>query len=159
GVSRRGPGSGRPADPPVVVGRIAGLSGKRHRSPSTRGGVDSAGTQAVGAEMTRGVMNRWQTIRKSSLGRHDHTRAYAALVLAGPYEEAGDLGHYEVQAGDVVLHDEFEAHLDRFAGGAATVLNLTIPAGLVFHPGVAQVADPEGVVRLAEKGRREALQC
>jgi len=92
------------------------------------------------------------------LGRHLHTEAYAALVLDGAYEEAGDLGHYEVRAGDVVFHDEFEGHLNRFPRRGATVLNLRIPAGEVCYSGLARVANPDDVARLAEKGHREAVQ-
>jgi hypothetical protein len=42
----------------------------------------------------------WQSIRASALGRHVHEEAYAALVLSGGYEEAGDHGRFQVKAGD-----------------------------------------------------------
>jgi hypothetical protein len=66
-------------------------------------------------------MRVWQTIPPPLIGRHVHTRAYAALVLSGCYEEAGDSGRHRVQAGNVVLHEAFEAHLDRIPLGSKPV--------------------------------------
>jgi hypothetical protein len=40
--------------------------------------------------LTQTPMRMWQTIRTSALGRQVHKHAYAALVLSGCYEEAGD---------------------------------------------------------------------
>jgi len=59
-------------------------------------------------------MRRWQTIHSRELARHVHAGSYAALVLSGRYEEAGDHGRFQVQVGDVVFHGRFEAHLNRF---------------------------------------------
>jgi hypothetical protein len=73
-------------------------------------------------------MRMWQTIRASVLGRHVHEKAYAALVLSGGYEEAGDRGRFQVKAGDVIFHEPFEAHLDRFSEKGAAVLNIPIPS-------------------------------
>ncbi len=99
----------------------------------------------------------WQTIRTSVLGRHAHEEAYAALVLSGGYEEAGDNGRFQVKAGDVVFHGRFEAHLDRFSDTGAVVLNLPLPPGCSYTPGIARVADPDSVARVAERSRRGAL--
>jgi AraC-like DNA-binding protein len=103
-------------------------------------------------------MRTWQTIHCASLARHTHEGKYAAVVLDGAFEEAGDQGRFRVQAGDVVLHDRFEAHLDRFSPAGARVLNLALPAGREFSPGVARVADLDLVVRVAETDRTEAAQ-
>jgi AraC-like DNA-binding protein len=103
------------------------------------------------------VMSLWQTIRTSSLGRHSHHGAYAALVLSGGYEEAGDQGRFRVQAGDVILHDRFEAHLDRFIASGAVLLNLPLADGQSFRPGIAKASDPDCVVRAAEKCQAEAI--
>jgi hypothetical protein len=54
-------------------------------------------------------MRTWQTLRTPLIGRHVHKRAYAALVLSGCYEEAGDSGRHRVQVGNVVLHEAFES--------------------------------------------------
>ena len=99
----------------------------------------------------------WQTIRASALGRHVHEKAYAALVLSGEYEEAGDRGRFRVKAGDVIFHDQFEAHLDRFSETAVVVLNLRLPVGCSYTPGIAGVADADSVARVAEKSCRDAL--
>jgi AraC-like DNA-binding protein len=101
-------------------------------------------------------MQVWQTIRTPIIGRHVHKRAYAALVLSGCYEEAGDSGRHRVQAGDVVLHEGFEAHLDRFPTSGAVVLNVPLPAQYAFRSGVGRVDDPDAIVRLVEKDDSEA---
>ncbi len=101
-------------------------------------------------------MRVWQTIRPPLIGRHVHKRAYAALVLSGCYEEAGDSGRHRVQAGNVVLHDAFEAHLDRIPTSGALVLNVPLPAQYGFRSGVGRVEDPDAIVRLVEKGDSEA---
>ena len=82
---------------------------------------------------------------------------YAALELCGGYEEAGDNGRFAVKAGNVVFHDRFEAHLDRFSREGATVLNLRLdhcdcPAG------IASVADPDLVARVAERDQGAAVK-
>jgi AraC-like DNA-binding protein len=102
-------------------------------------------------------MRVWQTIDTPVLTRHSHDEAYAAVVLSGGYEEAGDQGRFRVEAGDVILHDRFEAHLNRLPGSMAVVLNLPLPPGLLFAPGAAQVADPDEIVRSAERDRTGAV--
>jgi AraC-like DNA-binding protein len=101
-------------------------------------------------------MRMLQTIRASAMGRHVHKQAYAALVLSGCYEEAGDLGCFRVRAGDVVLHDAFEAHLDRFPSSGAKVLNISLPTRSTLHPGLGRVDDPDAIVRIAESNEAEA---
>jgi AraC-like DNA-binding protein len=99
-----------------------------------------------------------QTIRTSALGRHVHKHAYAALVLSGCYEEAGDLGRLRVRAGDVVLHDGFEAHLDRFPASGAKILNIALPARSQFQAGLGTIDDPDSIVRIAENNEVEAAE-
>lgn len=101
-------------------------------------------------------MRMLQTIRASAMGRHVHKQAYAALVLSGCYEEAGDLGRLRVQAGDVVLHDGFEAHLDRFPVSGVKLLNISLPVQSAFHPGLGRIDDPDSIVRIAEENEAEA---
>lgn len=103
-------------------------------------------------------MRGWQTIRSARLDRHEHRQAYAAIVLAGAYEEAGDGGLIRVEAGDVVLHDGFEAHLNRFSGTGATVLNLQLPAEWEFVAGRRRVDDVDGLVRASESSGAEAAR-
>lgn len=101
-------------------------------------------------------MRTWQTIRNSTFPRHSHQKSYAALVLSGDYEEAGDQGRFYVRAGEVVLHDCFEAHLNRFSASGARVLNLPLSAAHSFKPGVARVEDMDLLVRTAEHDQAEA---
>jgi AraC-like DNA-binding protein len=98
----------------------------------------------------------WQTIRVSAFGRHVHEKAYASLVLAGEYEEAGDFGRFRIKAGDVVFHEPFEAHLDRFTVTGAVVLNLKL-ADCSSARGIARVPDPDYVARIAEKSPENAV--
>src|ERR1700688_3937643 len=81
-------------------------------------------------------MRVWQTIRAPLISRHVHKRAYAALVLSGCYEEAGDSGRHRAQPGNVLLHEAFEAHLDRIS-----------TLGAVIGRGEG----PDAIVRLVEK--------
>jgi AraC-like DNA-binding protein len=61
-----------------------------------------------------------------------------------------------VQAGNVVLHAAFEAHLDRIPTSGAVVLNVSLPAQYALRSGVGRVHDPDAIVRLVEKGDLEA---
>ena len=61
-----------------------------------------------------------------------------------------------MQAGDVVFHDHFDGHLNRFARGGAAVLNLYLNASGSFVSGVAQAADIDFVVRTARRSKQDA---
>lgn len=91
--------------------------------------------------------------------RHRHARAYAALVLSGDYVEAGDAGRRRVTAGEVVLHDGFEAHANQFGARGATVLNLPLPDGWTSPAAFMRIADPDAVVRAAERDAHEAVRA
>ena len=56
----------------------------------------------------------------------------------------------------MVLHEPFEAHLDRIPTPGAVILNVYLPAHYAFRPGVGTVYDPDAIVRLAEKSEHEA---
>jgi AraC-like DNA-binding protein len=99
-----------------------------------------------------------QTIRRSYLERHVHIEPYAALVISGNYEEAGDNGRFVVSTGNVLFHDAFEGHLNRFRGYGATILNLPLHRGCSERRGLRRVDDPDRVVRLAEKNRQDAVE-
>jgi AraC-like DNA-binding protein len=87
--------------------------------------------------------------------RHRHDRAYAAVILSGSYEESGSRGRFRVGPGDVLLHDAFDAHLDRFCSRGAQILNLLVE-GLSPGPGIGHIADPDAIVRIAERDVAEA---
>jgi len=103
-------------------------------------------------------MRMWQTIRSSFLKRHVHAGRYVALVLSGGYEEAGDQGRFHVQIGEALFHDRLEKHLDRFPKAGAVILNLPLPKGCSCKPGIAKVADPDNIVRSAERSRDDAVE-
>jgi AraC-like DNA-binding protein len=85
-----------------------------------------------------------------TLPRHRHLHAYAALVLTGGYEECGSRGRFRVGPGDVLLHDAFDAHLNRFRGTGAQVLNLVIESSTANFT-LARVSDPDTIARTAER--------
>jgi AraC-like DNA-binding protein len=81
--------------------------------------------------------------------RHRHQRAYAAVILSGGYEECGSRGRYRVHSGCVLLHRTFDAHLDRFDGHGAQILNVLLDEEPQF--GLGAVADPDLIARTAGK--------
>lgn len=104
-------------------------------------------------------MRRWQKILAASFARHEHESAYAAVVLRGGYEEAGDHGRFRVRPGDVLLHDRFDAHVDRFSDSGAVVLNLPLQPRHAFVPGAAKLPDPDHIAVIAERDHNEAVDC
>jgi AraC-like DNA-binding protein len=83
------------------------------------------------------------------LPRHRHAEAYAAVVLAGSYVEAGDHGRWRASPGTVIVHGEHEAHADAFGGGRTVVLNLPTAPGLTA--GAGMIDDVDAVARAAER--------
>ncbi|MEO5867997.1 MAG: helix-turn-helix transcriptional regulator [Sphingomonas sp.] len=74
---------------------------------------------------------------------HQHNGAYAAIILDGGYEEAGDEGRYQVTAGDVIVHPPFSAHIDRVNVKGATVVNVPLSARAALSLSSGRVADNE----------------
>jgi len=91
------------------------------------------------------------------IARHRHELAYASLVLAGAYEEAGDAGRQRVCAGDVLVHQPFDAHLDRFSAAGAEILNLPL-AGWRVRSLLGHCPDSDAVARTAERDPAEAVK-
>ncbi len=81
--------------------------------------------------------------------RHRHPQAYAAVILSGGYEESGTNGRYRVQAGQVLLHRPFDAHVNRFRPGGTRILNIALGTSPRFA--IGSIADPDAIGRLAEK--------
>jgi|SRR5579875_373496 len=114
--------------------------------------AEAAGFRRAENSYSSGVMMRvWQRLSGTTMPRHVHRRAYASVVLAGGYEEAGDSGRFDVSAGDVLIHGEFEAHLNRVERRGAQVLNLRLNRGTPIVSGLARVVDVDAIVRIAEK--------
>jgi AraC-like DNA-binding protein len=99
---------------------------------------------------------------RETLSRHLHDHAFAAVVLAGSYVEAGDTGRHWMEAGDVLLHRAWESHLDRFGRRGAEVLVLEIDDRDVCGEDMCllngRVADPDALVRLAERDPAQAAR-
>ena len=90
----------------------------------------------------------------SAVPRHRHDQAYAAIVLRGGYEESGSSGRYRVGPGDVLFHDRFDAHLDRFGAAGAEIFNLALTTRPVARAG--RVRDADALVHLALTDARAA---
>jgi AraC-like DNA-binding protein len=84
-----------------------------------------------------------------SLPRHRHEFGYMCVVISGRFMEAGDAGRFSAAAGDVLIHQPFEAHLDLFGCAGADVLNLPLPVHGMLS-GRYRLRDLDGVTRLAE---------
>ncbi len=83
--------------------------------------------------------------------RHRHATAYAAIVLAGGYEESGNRGRFRVGPGDVLFHGAFDCHLDRFGAVGARIFNLVMPNVIEPRLTVAHLPDADRIVRTAER--------
>ncbi|MDE2463877.1 MAG: helix-turn-helix transcriptional regulator [Alphaproteobacteria bacterium] len=105
---------------------------------------------------TRLGREHWQ--RLIHFPRHRHTDSYAALVLAGGYEECGCFGRFQTGPGSVVLHTRFDAHLDRFGTAKSEILNLPLPVDVPIAR-IAKLANPDAIVRLAERDPAAAAVC
>lgn len=91
-----------------------------------------------------------QLCTAGALDRHRHAFGYVAVVLAGAYSEAGDSGRFVVSAGDVLVHLDFDAHLNSFGRRPAEVLNLPLLRAKPIPPRL-KIEDPDEVARLAER--------
>ena len=85
-----------------------------------------------------------------SIPRHRHRGGYVAVVLSGGYQEAGLAGRFDLTAGDVVVHREFDAHLDHVHPRGAEILNLPLPVRATL-PTAFKISDPDAIARLAER--------
>ncbi len=93
---------------------------------------------------------------RSRAERHRHAHAYATIVLSGGFEEAGDRGRWIVGPGDVLLHEDFEAHVDRTLPCGVEMIELALPCAGFPSFVLGGLADPEALVRAAERSLAEA---
>jgi AraC-like DNA-binding protein len=103
------------------------------------------------------TMLMWQTIRGSCLERHMHNAAYATVIIAGAYEEAGDQGRFKVSRGEAILHERFESHRNLFGPSGTRLLNLPVHDAIRFSAGAVKVVDLDLVIGAAERSREEAI--
>ena len=84
------------------------------------------------------------------LPRHRHAAGYMTLIVAGGYDEAGDVGRFRVRPGDLLVHRPFEAHRNAFGRRSAEVINLPL-VDLPRLSALNRLADPDLIARLAER--------
>jgi AraC-like DNA-binding protein len=89
-----------------------------------------------------GMQSPLEKLTCGVIARHRHEQSYAAVVLQGHYEEAGDAGRFRVSPGDVLIHRSHEAHLNVIAGAGAVVRNIALPEKANL-PKAFRVSDPD----------------
>ena len=90
-----------------------------------------------------------------TFARHHHLRAYAALIVSGSCDEAGDRGRFRACTADVLVHVSFEAHQDRIGPRGARIVNFELdepPCGPFGF-----VADVDAIARLHERDPHAAV--
>jgi AraC-like DNA-binding protein len=97
------------------------------------------------------IMDKSQKWRPSTnVPRHKHAEAYATVVLSGGFQECGSRGRIDAQAGDVLLHGAFDAHLDRIFVVGAETLNLKIPGLGAIAYETGKIYDVDQIAKAAE---------
>jgi AraC-like DNA-binding protein len=96
---------------------------------------------------------------RSTIKRHGHAQPYAAVVVSGAYEEAGDNGRHRVGTGDVLIHAPYSAHCDRIPNGHNRVLDIPLPSTAVQSGSLGRVRDVDAIVNVAIKDPREAVDA
>lgn len=97
-----------------------------------------------------------QSMAAGAIVRHWHERPYAALVVEGLYSESGLRGRWDIEPGDVVVHQGFEAHQNVIKSGGARVINIPLPHG-IYPAGVFAVSHPDSLLAAARSDDLEAL--
>jgi AraC-like DNA-binding protein len=84
-----------------------------------------------------------------TFARHHHLKPYAALLVSGSCNEAGDRGRFRASAGDVLVHLGFEAHQDQIGHKGATIINFALDCDI--GPAFGFVRDPDSIMRAHER--------
>jgi AraC-like DNA-binding protein len=94
-------------------------------------------------------------VAQGDVPRHSHREAYANVVLAGSFTEAGFAGRSRAVPGTVLLHGPFDCHANMAGGGRGpTIIRLPWRGGC--HEGAWRVRDPDLLARLAGRDPWEA---
>jgi AraC-like DNA-binding protein len=92
------------------------------------------------------------------LARHHHLHPYAILVVRGWFDQDSYAGRVRVSAGDLVIQPALDAHANRIPPTlGATILRLPW-SDVDDLGGVFGLADPDAIIRAAERDLREAAQ-
>jgi AraC-like DNA-binding protein len=81
--------------------------------------------------------------------RHHHLKPYAALIVSGSCDEAGDRGRFRAVAGDVLVHLAFEAHGDQIGPAGAKIINVALDD--IADSAFGFVSDLDLIVRAHER--------
>jgi AraC-like DNA-binding protein len=97
-----------------------------------------------------------ETVRRTySMPRHRHLRAFATVVLAGVYEEAGYAGRTCAKAGDVLVHPMLDSHANPMISAGVKLIRLEWEDNSEIG-GLYQLDDVDELARTAENDLREA---
>jgi AraC-like DNA-binding protein len=88
--------------------------------------------------------------------RHKHGSAYVAIITRGRYREAGDQGVFDVSAGDVLFHANYESHANWIASTGAQVINIDLDPQICLPPAF-RVAEPQLLIKTALSSQRDVL--
>ncbi|MHA7818750.1 MAG: helix-turn-helix transcriptional regulator [Erythrobacter sp.] len=100
---------------------------------------------------------RHQRLETGSWPRHRHATGYAALVLCGNYEEIGDTGRWQIEAGDLVYHRPYEAHSNTISR-ACSIVNIPIADHLALPP-VCQLDHPDELLWALAHEEKAVTDC
>jgi AraC-like DNA-binding protein len=93
-----------------------------------------------------------------NLDRHRHLLPYAIVLIRGRFDQVGYAGRVRVQTGDLLIQPTLDAHSNRMPGlQGATLLRLPW-SDVDGLGGVFALADPDAVVRAAERDVGEAAR-
>src|SRR5579863_3422658 len=82
----------------------------------------------IGSSRFRWITPGIETLSNSfNLPRHWHLRAYATVVLAGAFEEAGYNGRIRATAGDVLIHPALDCHGNQMVSAGLRLIRLDWP--------------------------------
>lgn len=101
-------------------------------------------------------IGREQLAPDHCLPRHRHLMPYAILAIAGRFDQDGYAGRVQVNPGDLLIQPTLDAHANRMQSGCgATILRLPW-SDVDGLGGVYALADPDAIVRAAERDLDEA---
>lgn len=85
-----------------------------------------------------------------SLPRHRHLSAYATIVLAGTFEEAGYAGRIQASVGDVLIHPRLDCHVNHKVPAGVRLIRL-LWSDSAIRPGLYQVDDLDRLAVASQK--------